>query len=78
MKIGFRGVYTLDELFQALYEERQNLAELGITHVRGASLYYTPVDEYGDEVVPRHRGGDPVMGWNSKGPYRSAADEYKL
>lgn len=78
MKITFRGVYTLSEFFQALYQERHKLEDLGITHVRGAALYYQPVDEYGDPVSPRHPNGQPIQGWNSKGPYRSAAQEYDI
>lgn len=78
MKIAFRGVYTLDEFFQALYQERHKLKELGITHVRGASLFYQPVDECGDPVTLRHQNGEPMKGWTSKGPYRSAAQDYGL
>ena len=78
MQIKFRGVYTLNEFFQALWEERQNIRDLGITHIRGASLYYQPVDEFGDPVSPRRPTGEPIKTWNNKGPYKSAAQDYDL
>jgi len=78
MKVRFRGIYTLDEFFQAVYEERQKFEEHGIKHIRSASLYYTPVDEYGDPIQPAHKNGEPIESWNSDGPYRSAAQDFGL
>lgn len=78
MRVQFRGIYTIDEFFQAFMEEREKFKELGIKHIRGASLYYQPVDEYGDPASPRHHNGDPIDGWSHKGPYRSAAKDFGL
>jgi hypothetical protein len=78
MKVQFRGIYTIEEFFQAFLEEREKFKELGITHIRGASLYYQPVDKFGDSVTPRYRNGEPMDGWVYKGPYRSAVDDFKL
>ena len=76
MKTRFRGIYTCEEFFQALFDERQKFRDHGIKFIRGATLYYTPVDEYGDPVTPVHKNGEPMHGWSSDGPYRSAADIY--
>ena len=78
MRIQFRGIYSVEEFFQAFLEERERFRALGIKHIRGASLYYQPVDQYGDPVTPHHRNGDPVQGWTHNGPYRSAADYFGL
>lgn len=78
MKIRFTGIYELDEFFQALWEERQKLRDLGVKYVRSPTLYYTPVDEHGDNVVFHHPTGEPMEGWKNRGPYRSAAREFDL
>lgn len=78
MKVKFQGIYTIDEFYQALLEQRERFRDLGIKHVRNANLYCQPIDEYGDPVTPRHRNGDPVNGWNNKGPYKSAAQDFGL
>ncbi|MEQ8228193.1 MAG: hypothetical protein RIA64_08915 [Rhodospirillales bacterium] len=78
MRVKFQGIYTIDEFFQALLEQRERFHELGIKNIRHASLYYQPVDEFGDPVTPRHRNGDPIDGWKNKGPYKSAATDFGL
>ena len=78
MRLQFKGIYTMEEFFQAIWEERERFRELGITHIRGASLYYQPVDEFGDPVTPRHRNGEPIDGWVYRGRYRSAATDFGL
>ncbi len=78
MKISFRGIYTLEEFFQALFDERQKLRDLGISHIRSGYLYYSPVDKFGDPVTLHHKNGQPMKGWTSDGPYQSAADRYDI
>lgn len=78
MRVKFQGIYTIDEFFQAILEQRERFRELGIKNIRHASLYYQPVDEFGDPVTPRHRNGDPIDGWKDKGPYKSAATDFGL
>jgi hypothetical protein len=78
MRVQFRGIYTIEEFFQAFLEEREKFKELGITHIRGANLYYQPVDKFGDSETPRYRNGEPVDGWTYKGSYRSAAHDFGL
>ena len=53
MKVKFQGIYTIDEFYQALLEQRERFRDLGIKHVRNANLYCQPIDEYGDPVKLR-------------------------
>jgi hypothetical protein len=46
-------------------------------HSRGATLYINPTNGYGEAVEPR-KGGRKVDTIYSDGPYRSAADDFKL
>jgi hypothetical protein len=79
MKVSFHGFYTLEEFFQALYQEHENFQKLGIKYIRRAHLYYTPVDEQGDPVVPTDPDtGRPANNWKSDGAYKSAARDYGL
>ena len=78
MKVRFRGQYTLDEFFQALYDERAKFEEHGIEYIRSASLYYTPVDEYGEPVQLMCKRGEPLEGWTTDGPYPCAAKDFGL
>jgi hypothetical protein len=79
MKVSFRGIYTLEEFFQALYQEHEKFEKLGIKYIRRAHLYYTPVDEFGEPVAPIDPDtGDPVKGWKCDGAYKSAAHDYGL
>ncbi|TJV92402.1 MAG: hypothetical protein E5X52_33545 [Mesorhizobium sp.] len=76
MKGTYRGLMTIDELFQALFQDKSFFAEHGITHVRSASLYFTPCDDRGNEVIVRDEGGVLVEGYETAGCYRSAAEKY--
>lgn len=76
MKGTYRGVMSIDEFFQALFQDKSFFAEQGITHIRSASLYFTPCDSSGNEVIVRDEGGVLVEGYETAGCYRSAADKY--
>ena len=79
MKVSFRGIYTLEEFFQALYQEHEKFEKLGIKYIRRAHLYYTPVDEFGEPVVPIDPAtGEPAKNWKCDGAYKSAAHDYGL
>ncbi len=79
MQIQVKGEMTLSELIQALYEKLSAVEEdYAVRHSRGATLYINPTNGFGDEVVPRNKGGREVNKLYSDGPYRSAADDYKL
>jgi len=79
MQIRLRGEMTLAEIRQALFEELHKLEEgYAVRFSRGATLYLNPTDEFGEDVVVRKQTGEQVTKIFSRGPYRSAADEYKL
>lgn len=79
MLIQIKGEMTLVELRQAIYEKLFDVEEdYAVRHSRGATLYINPTNGFGEEVVPRNKGGREVNKLYSDGPYRSAADDYKL
>jgi len=78
MEIKVKGEMTLDDIRQALFEKLKEVeCELAVHHSRGATLYINPTNGLGDAVEPR-KGGRKVDTIYSDGPYRSAADDYKL
>lgn len=77
MKGKYGGPMTVDDLFQALYQDRQFFERHGITHVKATYLYFTPCDEYGHTVVIGDGTGSPIDGYVSSGGYHSAADAYE-
>ena len=78
MKIKVKGEMTLAEIRQALFEKLSEIeSELAVRHSQGATLYINPTNGFGDAVEPR-KGGRKVENIYSNGPYRSAADEFKL
>jgi hypothetical protein len=77
MKGKYGGPMTVEDLFQALYQDRQFFERHGITHVRSTYLYFTPCDERGFPVVVGDEAGNPIDGYVSAGGYHSAADAYE-
>jgi hypothetical protein len=79
MQIQIKGEMTLIELRQAIYEKLFDVEEdYAVRFSRGATLYINPTNGFGDEVVPHNKAGREVNKLYSNGPYRSAADDYKL
>jgi hypothetical protein len=78
MQIKVKGELTMAELRQAIFEKICELEnEYAIRYSRGATVYINPTNGFGDAVEPR-KGGRKVDTIYSNGPYRSAADEFKL
>lgn len=70
---------TISELRQVLNEKLFEVEdEYAIRHARTINLYFTPTNGFGEEVVPRNTLGGKVDKVYSEGPYRSAADDFKL
>lgn len=70
---------TIAQLRQAFYEKLHELeVDYNVKHFKNATLYVNPVNEFGEEVVPRNRSGQQVNKLLSNGPYRSAAEDYKI
>ena len=79
MKIRVRGEMSLAEIKQALWEKLAEAEEnFAVRYSRGATLFINPTNGFGDEVTPVREDGKAVTDLNSTGPYRSAADEFKL
>jgi hypothetical protein len=67
---------AVDDLYQALWQDRCFFRRHGILHLRSAYLYFTPCNEYGDTVAIYDPEGNPVGGYVSAGGYRSVAEKY--
>lgn len=79
MQIIIRGEMTIGQLRQAFYEKLKELEEVyNVKHFKNATLYVNPTNEFGEEVVPRNKSGQQVNKLHSNGPYRSAAEDYKI
>lgn len=79
MEIKVRGNMKIADLMQALFEQLHLVQdEHAVRYSRGATLYINPSNELGDDVVPRSQTGQEVRKLNCNGPYRSAADDYKI
>jgi len=79
MQIKFKGELTIAELRQELFEKLDEIEqEYAVRHARAITLYFTPTNGFGDELEPRNAGGRKVDKIYSEGPYRSAADDFKL
>jgi len=79
MEIKIKGEMTLHDIEQALYEKIKQLEdEYAVRYSRGATLFINPTNGFGDDVRPYNKHGRSVDKLYSRGPYRSAADEYKI
>lgn len=76
MKGKYGGPMTVDDLFQALWQDREFFRKHGITNVRATYLYFTPCDESGEPVIIRDAAGAPIDGYMTAGGYHCAADAY--
>ena len=79
MKIKVHGEMTIPEIRQALFEQLNELEDsLAVRYSIGATLFINPSNGFGDRVRPVDHAGEEIKKVNTRGPYRSAADEFKL
>ena len=79
MQIIIKGDMTMPQLRQAFYEKLLELGEeFGVEHLKGATLYINPINEFGEDVVLRNKYGQTVHKLFSHGPYRCSAEEFKI
>ena len=52
--------------------------DFAVRFSRGATLFINPTNGFGDDVTPMREDGQAVTDLNSNGPYKSAADEFKI
>jgi hypothetical protein len=78
MQFKVIGEKPLTVHLQALIEKIKEFeSDYAIHHSRGVTLYINPTNGHGDDVEPR-QGGRKVEKIVSDGPYKSAADDFKL
>lgn len=79
MQITIKGEMTIAEIRQAIYEKLGELEDdFAIVYSQGATLYVNPTNGLGEEVVARTKQGKTVGKMSCNGPYRSAAEEFKI
>jgi hypothetical protein len=79
MQIKVTGEMTMAQMRQALVEKLLEVeAEYAVRHSQGATLFINPTNGFGDKVKPTNRAGGEVKKVYSDGPYRSAADDFKI
>lgn len=79
MQIKVRGEMTIPEIRQAIFEKLKEIEDdFAVQYSRGATLYINPTNGFGEDVKPRNRHGCEVDRLYSSGPYRSAADDFKV
>ena len=79
MQIKIKGEMTIAELCQAIFEKIQEAEEdYGVRYSRGATIFINPTNGFGEEIMPVNKSGRIVNKLYSNGPYKSAADEYKI
>lgn len=79
MQITIKGEMTIAEIRQAIYEKLSELEDdFAIAYSKGATLYVNPTNGLGEEVVARTKQGKTVGKMSCNGPYRSAAEEFKI
>jgi hypothetical protein len=66
MKGIYGGPVPIDQLFQALWQDRDFFRRKHITHVKGVFLYFTPCDAAGNAVTVCDERGAPVQGYNHR------------
>ncbi len=74
MKGKYSGIQTVDDFYQALFQDIEFFRKHGITHIRDINLYFTPCDENGVELTVRNSGGGKIDGYRGSGAYKCAAD----
>jgi hypothetical protein len=79
MQITIKGEMPLADIRKAIYEQLSELEQdFAIAYSQGATLYVNPTDGEGQEVVARSKDGKVVGKVTCNGPYKSAAEEFKL
>lgn len=76
MKGKYGGPISIDDFYQALYQDREFFTRHNIQFLRATYLYFTPCDENGRPVVITDFRGNPIDGYASAGGYQSAAESY--
>ncbi len=77
MKIQIRGEHTLPQIRRALCEQLALLeTDYALRFGRDVTLYLTPTNGFGVDLMCRDERGEPLPALHCDGPYACAADEY--
>jgi hypothetical protein len=79
MQINIRGEMSIADIRQAIFEKLHELeTDFAVKFSQGATIYVNPTDGMGSQVVPHTPDGRALTKMQSQGPYRSAADDFKI
>jgi hypothetical protein len=79
MQIHISGAMSFNQMRQAIFEKLNEIEdEFAVQYSKGATLYFHPTDELGEEVVLVNKSGRRVNKILTNGPYKSAADEFQI
>jgi hypothetical protein len=79
MQIKIKGEMSMAEIRQAVFEKLNEVEEeFAVRYSRGATIFINPTNGFGDDVVPHNKAGYKVDRLYSEGPYKAAADDFKL
>lgn len=77
MKLRIKGELSTAELRQTIYEQLHLLEDdFVVRHTKDITVYFTPTNGFGEEVLCRDYRGKEVSTILVEGPYRAAVDEY--
>lgn len=78
MKGKYDGIWSIDDLFQAFFQDREFFRRHHITHVRAGNFYFTPCNAQGTPAIVHDEHGMRVDGYETAGRYHCAADALDL
>lgn len=76
MRGKYTGVMSIEDFYQAFYQDANFFRKHNISHIKSACLYFTPCDAYGGTVVVYGTSGEVIDGYLSAGAYPCAATLY--
>lgn len=71
MRVKIVGKRSVQELKEQLDRFIDQVERLGITHVTGTNIYFSPIDETGDEVEIIQANGEVLNGWAYTNPKKT-------
>jgi len=77
MKLRIKGEFSTAELLQTIYEQFHILEDnFVVRHSMDITVYFTPTNGFGEEVLCRDYRGKEVSAIYVEGPYKCSEDEY--
>lgn len=64
MRVKIIGRRSTEELREFLNRFVDQCELLGISHVTGTNIYFSPINETGEELEITQQNGEPIGGWN--------------